>query len=241
MVKAVALSDVAGLKTGVSLDVTCSHPRPECNSTRAAFCLHPWSWLGGSMNDPTVQNIVRKLQDNDFYVVYYNSRGVGKSTGWPSLNGKAEGNDLKALVDQFLQGKPQINSVTFIGYSHGSLIATLHPVLPSHIKTSYILLSYPLSPRGLLTMFNTKTYSSALTSLLCDPGVNMLVIYGEQDDFTSKSKYDAWAESLRQTEGAKAQLEIVSVPKADHFWHSGPSKTTLMRTLETWLLKVTTD
>ncbi|KAF9234624.1 Alpha/Beta hydrolase protein [Melanogaster broomeanus] len=233
--------DVTPLRTGVALEVTTSHPAPECNSTRAAFCLHPWSWLGGSMYDPTVQTIVRSLKDNDFYVVYYNSRGVGKSTGWPSFTGKVEGSDLKELVHEFLEEHPQINSVTFIGYSHGSLIVTLHPVLPQHIKTSYVLLSYPLSPRGLLTMFNTKMYSSALTWLLRDAGVSLLVIYGDQDDFTSHSKYKAWTELLKKTEGAKAQLEIASVAKAGHFWHTESSRATLKRTLESWLMKVTAD
>ena len=62
----------------------------------------------------TVQTIVKYLQDNDFYVVYYNSRGVGKSTGWPSFTGKTEGSDLEVLVQHFLEGHPQVNSVTFI-------------------------------------------------------------------------------------------------------------------------------
>lgn len=62
----------------------------------------------------TVQTIVKSLQDNDFYVVYYNSRGVGKSTGSPSFTGKTEGSDLEVLVQRFLEGHPQVNSVTFI-------------------------------------------------------------------------------------------------------------------------------
>ncbi|KAF9223541.1 alpha/beta-hydrolase [Gyrodon lividus] len=233
--------EVTLLRTGVALEVAASYPPPNRNSTRAAFCLHPWSWLGGSMYDSTIQNIVKSLKDNDFYVVYYNSRGVGKSTGWPSFTGKAEGSDLKELVQQFLDHHPQIKSVTFIGYSHGSLIATLHPVLPSHIKTSYVLLSYPLSPRGLLTMFHTKVYASALTWLLRDASASLLVIYGDQDNFTSHSKYEAWTESLRKTEGAKAQLEILPVAQASHFWHTESSRATLKLTLEGWLMKVTAE
>ncbi|KIK96030.1 hypothetical protein PAXRUDRAFT_826414 [Paxillus rubicundulus Ve08.2h10] len=233
--------DVTLLKTGVALEVAASYPHADRKSTRAAFCLHPWSWLGGSMRDPTVQNIVKSLEDSDFYVVYYNSRGVGRSTGWPSFTGQAEGSDLKELVQQFLGEHPQVKSVTFIGYSHGSLIATLHSALPSHIKTSYVLLSYPLSPRGLLTMFHTKVYSSALTCLLRDASVSLLVVHGEQDEFTSRSKYEAWTESLRETEGVKAQLEVVSVVQAGHFWHTRSSRATLKRILESWLMKVTAE
>ncbi|KAG6374306.1 hypothetical protein JVT61DRAFT_4329 [Boletus reticuloceps] len=110
----VALYDIVPLKTGVALEVATSRPEQEHRCTRVAFCLHPWSRLGGCMYDPTVQTIVKCLQDNDFFVVYYNSRGVGQSTGWPSFNGKTEGSDLEALVQQFLEGHPQVKSVTFI-------------------------------------------------------------------------------------------------------------------------------
>ncbi|KAG9315081.1 hypothetical protein JVU11DRAFT_4193 [Chiua virens] len=61
-----------------------------------------------------VQTIVELLQDNDIYVVYYNSRGVGKSTGWPSFTGKTEGGDLEALVQHFLEKHSHVNDVTFI-------------------------------------------------------------------------------------------------------------------------------
>jgi alpha/beta superfamily hydrolase len=47
-------------------------------------------------------------------VIRYNSRGVGKSSGWPSLTGKAEGEDLKAVVQKFLAEKPEIDNVTII-------------------------------------------------------------------------------------------------------------------------------
>ncbi|KAF8556187.1 alpha/beta-hydrolase [Imleria badia] len=229
------MADIVPLKTGVALEVANSRPAQEHRCTRVAFCLHPWSRLGGCMYDSTVLTIVKCLQDNEFFVVYYNSRGVGKSTGWPSFTGKTEGSDLEALVQHFLEGHPQVNSVTFIGYSHGSLIVTLHPVLPSHIKTSYVLLSYPLGPRGLLTMFHSKMYSSALTSLLRDVRARLLIVHGDQDDFTSYSQYDTWTESLKTTQGVQAQLRIGTVAGAGHFWHTETSRAALRETLETFL------
>lgn len=77
-------------------------------------CFYLVCWPCQELGCRTVQTIVKSLEDNDFYVVYYNSRGVGKSTGWPSFTGKPEGDDLEALVQDFLQGHPQVNSVTFI-------------------------------------------------------------------------------------------------------------------------------
>jgi hypothetical protein len=42
-----------------------------------------------------LENIFRA---NAYHVLRYNSRGVGRSTGWPSLTGFNEGTDLVALV-----------------------------------------------------------------------------------------------------------------------------------------------
>ena len=108
-------------------------------------------------------------------------------------------------------------------------------MLPSHIKTSYVLLSYPLGPRGLLTMFHTKMYSSVLTSLLRDVRARLLVVHGDRDEFTSHSQYDTWTESLETTEGVRAQLRIVTVTGAGHFWHTETSSAALKETLENWL------
>ncbi|KAI6037677.1 Alpha/Beta hydrolase protein [Pisolithus marmoratus] len=222
------------LTTGVTLETAVVYPPPGSHSTRAVFCLHPWSWLGGCMDDPVIQSIVKLFARHNCYVVYYNSRGVGGSTGYPSFTGRQEGEDLQALVQQFLQKEAHITAVTIVGYSHGSLIATLHPTLIS-VKTSYVLLSYPLSPRGLLTLFHSGVYSTALDSLLCQSRASVLVIYGERDNFTSRTKYDVWTRSLRKASEGKAKLEVVSVAEADHFWRSGSARTTLKQTLEDWL------
>jgi len=187
------------------------------------------------MNDPTLDVLTKLLQNGDYHVIRYNSRGVGNSTGWPSLTGKAEGEDLKAVVQEFLAGKPEIDSLTIIGYSHGSLIASLHPVLNPNVKTSHILLSYPLSPRGLLTMFHAGMYASALRDLLCNPEARLLLIYGDKDEFTSKSKYDDWVDSCRRMDGLKAELDVVRVAGANHFWQSRDARTALERAVDSWL------
>lgn len=150
--------------------------------------------------------------------------------------------------------KPKIDSLTIIvsttefcdlmrgalihackGYSHGSLIASLHPVLNPNVKTSHILLSYPLSPRGLLTMFHAGMYASALRELLCNPEARLLLIYGDKDEFTSKSKYDEWVDSCRRIDGLKAELDVVRVTKANHFWQSRDARTALEQAVDSWL------
>jgi uncharacterized protein len=123
------------------------------------------------------------------------------------------------------------------GYSHGSLIASLQPVLPAPIKTSHILLSYPLSTRGLITLFHTSKYTSALTELINNPSSNTLIIFGTRDDFTGEGAYDGWVQTLqKEVEGGEGKgcLRFAKVDGATHFW-AGEYGRQLGRLIEAWL------
>ena len=117
------------------------------------------------------------------------------------------------------------------GYSHGSLIASMHPVRSKAfplVKLSHILLSYPLGPRSWLTLFHSSSYSEALEALVQHPDSNVLVIFGDQDEFTSQSKYATWASGL------KGNVKTVEVKDASHFW-SGRSGYELAEIVNKWL------
>ena len=124
-------------------------------------------------------------------------------------------------------------SLTFVvqGYSHGSLIASMHPVLSQAfplVKLSHILLSYPLGPRFWLTLFHSSTYSKALEELVQHPNSNVLIIFGDRDEFTSQSNYTTWASGL------KGNVKIVEVKDASHFW-LGRSGDELGEIVSKWL------
>lgn len=125
------------------------------------------------------------------------------------------------------------------GYSHGSLIASLVPLLPEStgIRVSHILLSYPLGPRAWLTAFRGAHYTSTLHALLHDPRANVLVIYADADEFTSVASYDAWAEGLRQEASGegKAELEVVRVEDANHFWSEAGAMEKMLQAVRDWL------
>jgi len=72
----------------------------------------------------------------------------------------------------------------------------MHPLLPAPLRTTHVLISYPLGPRGLLTAFRTQTYQRALEDLVRQQGARILLCQGDVDDFTGAEDYDAWAESL---------------------------------------------
>ena len=72
----------------------------------------------------------------------------------------------------------------------------MHPVLPAPLRTTHILISYPLGPRGLLTAFHSRTYQRALEDLVLQPRARVLLCQGDADDFTGAEAYDTWAEAL---------------------------------------------
>ncbi|KAJ3847317.1 Alpha/Beta hydrolase protein [Lentinula lateritia] len=220
--------DVSGITLkGEYLPPTIQQSTEEC--VKIAVCLHPWSWLGGNMHDPVLNIITQSLQIKDYHVFRYNSRGVGGSSGWPSLTGFTEGKDLEAVVDwslRYVQTHATSNAaditVTIIGYSYGSLIASLHPLMQNtQIKTSHILISYPLGPRSYLTLFRSSTYASKLQELIRSQDSNVLIIYSDQDEFTSAKSYESWVKELvelKKDEQGQRGLTLLCRSGASHFW-----------------------
>ncbi|KAI0925587.1 hypothetical protein AcW1_007991 [Taiwanofungus camphoratus] len=176
------------------------------------------------------------LQERGYHVLRYNSRGVGKSSGWPSLTGMREVQDLKELIQWALAYISSVVSVVVIGYSYGALIASLLPALPG-LRISHVLLSYPLGPRHWLTAFHGKAYTKALITLINNNRSNVLLLYGDCDEFTPAESYDAWAHKLvQETEGGQqGRLKIVKIDSGTHFWRESDCARRLIETIEQWL------
>lgn len=194
-----------------SLQIRYFNALPECNTAGAvklAVFLHPWSPLGGNMHDPVLSMIRRVFLAKGFSVLTYNSRF--------SMTGLPEAQDLKELVRGTITKLGRIDVLVLVGYSHGSLAASLHPLLPLPTKTFHVLVSYPLGVRSLLTIFNGSAYESGLKQLLQEVDSNVLVLYGDQDQFTSLRNYEQWTASLKGI--AKGQFLAHMVANTDHFW-----------------------
>jgi len=199
---------IIDLPSGLKLEATLTPPGPVTDmdeergvatlpGKRLAVCLHPWARLGGNMNDPVLQALVHPLTHYlKFHVLRYNARGVGRSSGWKSFTGLQEGEDLRELVQYALKRLGDVREVVLIGYSNGALAASMHPLLPVPLRTTHVLISYPLGPRGLLTAFRTRTYQRALEDLVRQPAARILLCQGDADDFTGAEDYDTWAEAL---------------------------------------------
>lgn len=49
-----------------------------------------------------------------------------------------------------------------------------------------------------LTFFNTSKYAAAFDKLLADPELDVLLVYGNHDQFFSLKKYEAWTARCRE-------------------------------------------
>ena len=228
------------------------HERPV-----SSLSIHRNVGLDDIEYNSVLQILTEPLLERGYDVIRYNSRGVGKSTGWASFTGHREGEDLKELVQWARNTIPNITSLVIAvrnllatslslfsdcwqGYSHGSLIASLHPILDD-VKTSHILLSYPMGPRHWLTAFRGHRYTTALQSLVNDPRSNVLIIYGDNDNFTTVESYDAWVASLRDVHPvgkaapSRGKLEVVKVRGASHFWREEEAVDRLIEVVRGWL------
>ncbi|KAI9458769.1 alpha/beta-hydrolase [Russula earlei] len=168
------------LPSGLKLEASLTPPGPVTEmdegrgvtAKRLAVFLHPWARLGGNMDDPILGSLLRPLTHYlKFYVLRYNARGVGLSSGWKSLTGLQEVEDLRELVKYALKRLGD-------GYSNGALTASMHPLLPAPLRTAHVLISYPLGPRALLTALRSRTYQRALEDLVRQPTARVLLCDG---------------------------------------------------------------
>jgi len=155
------------------------------------------------------------------------------------MTGMSESQDLQELIKRFATDIGSMDSIVILGYSYGSLIASLHPptlslngvhVVPVH----RVFLSYPLSPRPFLTFLNGTKYDKALREGSKGDNDNRgrkLLIYGTRDQFTSANVYRSWVEPLMKSEN----LCVEVVDGADHFWR-GESLHVLKNLVLLWLL-----
>ncbi|KAG8808539.1 hypothetical protein FRB91_004909 [Serendipita sp. 411] len=231
------------LPTGVTIEADLISPLPSASSVtpyRLAVLCHPWSWLGGRKEDPVLHRLVSPFLSRGYHVCLFNARGVGKSTKWPSFSGLTEVEDLKelvkALIEDISEGDRLVKEVVLLGYSHGSIAITHHPVHVkfkggSNIPVAHILLSYPLSPLPFLTTFHQGTHTEALKNLVSDRNSTVLIIYGTADQFTGEKRFQEWANVLK-SQGESVGIQVIE--GADHFWHGNAMKT-LLESVGAWL------
>ncbi|KPV77046.1 uncharacterized protein RHOBADRAFT_42259 [Rhodotorula graminis WP1] len=241
--------------------------RPTAAPRRAAALIaHPYGRLGGSKDDHVVRALADLLVDEGFLVVRYDARGAGESTGSTSWRGAAEAADFRELVDDLVLpllfprvAAPSSSATTYdlllCGYSFGSLAASSSPppaaptsapaaaaaaaAASSTLRTSYLLLSYPLSVLWALTALHPGPATTALRSLVERGEARVLAVHGTRDDFSGVERLRRWAADFERAAPARGQAEglwrAVEVEGADHFWRDGESKSEMLEAVRGWV------
>ncbi len=98
------------------------------------------------------------------------------------------------------------------------------------ITFRYILISPPIGVSWFLTPFRSRSFIESIKDVLSDNSSTptVLVIYGDQDNFTSVDNYEKW---LKELEGEEAKtsssLKVVKVEGGSHFWSTTHLQTLL--------------
>lgn len=134
-----------------------------------AYCLGPHTYTSYMTHYARVlMSLIEPLVRQKYHVVCYNSRGNGRSTGWSSLTGFSEAEDLKAVVNWLISQTSDIRSVVI-------LVSLLKPLLLS-ILSSFVVPCRGIhtvrsSPRCILSFLPLKRRTFCfLTHLAHGPG-----------------------------------------------------------------------
>lgn len=67
---------------------------------------------------------------------------------------------------------------------------------------------------------------------------NTLAIWGDQDQFTSATKFRKWSDELKSIGSGENQWKGVEIEGADHFWGSSEKKEKMLNSIGTWLNEI---
>ncbi|KAJ3208189.1 hypothetical protein HDU82_002821 [Entophlyctis luteolus] len=211
---------------GVVIDARIGMPPSASNNPVSAtaaiprrpdVCLmvtHPYGRLGGNLHNNVVDAVVRAF-GYSFITVRFNFRGVGQSSGRPSVSGKGELDDL-LCVWRYVRDRADLRPRFFIvvGYSYGCI-----PVCAAAAEIEgcigVVAISFPASVMWFLTMGNSNKYLDALKQL--PSSVPKLFIMGSRDNFTALKSFNQFVSSIPE----RKHVDIVD--GADHFWFENES------------------
>ncbi|RUS35202.1 Alpha/Beta hydrolase protein [Jimgerdemannia flammicorona] len=201
---------------------------------------HPYTPLGGSMQDHLVQFLHEHFSaERGFVTASFNFRGAGRSGGHTTWTAHPEAGDYKTIVDFLIKGGgpvapadvssssmvvlPKPTKMIIAGYSYGSMIAAaIDPSNYPNLTLTYILLSHPQSVYWALASWGSSHFRARANALLAGvpvvgapprPPPRVLLVMGTKDNFTGIAAFRRWT-AARRRDG----LVVREVEGADHFW-----------------------
>lgn len=177
-------------------------------SALAVIC-HPHPLHGGALTNKVVHQLARTFLQQGAVTVRFNFRGVGESEG-AFDDGRGELADLLAVVDWASQRWPHLQ-LWLGGFSFGGIIA--------------IRAAMDLQLDRLVTVAPAISYLPDMKPDL--PGLDWLLVQGEEDDIVSTESVVRWAESLPN------RPTMALVAGTGHFFH-GRLNDLKQAMLDTW-------
>ncbi|XP_016499926.1 uncharacterized protein LOC107818428 isoform X1 [Nicotiana tabacum] len=163
---------------GVKLHTTFFKPNQyeeeEEENSWVVILVHPYSILGGSQG--LLRGIANGLSRKGYKAVTFDMRGVGRSTGKPSIFGFKEIKDVVAVCKWSLENL-SVNKILLVGSSAGAPIAGSAVNQVEQI-VGYVSIGYPF---GLLASI---LFGQHHKNVLKSPKPKLFIM-GTQDGFTS--------------------------------------------------------
>ncbi len=180
-----------------------------------ALVLHPHPLYGGTMNNKIVYKLFQAFQNNNFSVLRFNFRGVGRSLG-KFDNGIGELSDAATALDWLQQYNPDASTCWISGFSFGSWIALQLMMRRPEIE-GFVAVSPPAN------MYDFSFLSPCPAS--------GLIAQGDKDDIVKQEEVSRFAEKLKAQK--YSQIEYKVFEGADHYFRN--SQEELGKSLEAYV------
>ncbi len=163
-----------------------------------AIVLHPHPLQGGTMNNRVTVALYNSFVENDFSVIRFNFRGVGKSEG-VFAKGEGELTDTAAVLDWIQSINPGTRPIWIAGFSFGALIGM--QLLMRRPEISGFVSVYP--PADICDF-----------SFLAPCPVSGLIINGTEDRICPPEPVEKLVEKLNSQRGISISHKLIE--NCDH-------------------------
>jgi alpha/beta superfamily hydrolase len=179
--------------------------------------LHPHPEYGGTMNNRVVNSVFNTFVKNNFSVLKFNFRGVGKSEG-KFDNGLGELADAASALDFIQRNNQNSNESWIVGYSFGSFIG-----MQLLMRRPEIFRFVSIAPQPNIFDFN----------FLAPCPTSGLIVYGTEDQLVPIDSIKTLKAKLLAQKNITVEFD--EIKNCNHFFLN--HEKTLIQILEKYLRK----
>lgn len=187
------------VKNQETIEVETTSPSHFSGLTKVILICHPHPLRGGTMHNKVVTTLVKTFDEQGYYTVRFNFRGVGKSEG-VHAEGLGETDDAVFLLDWITQVLPDAD-IYLAGFSFGAYVAYRVATITRYsdkIKHLYLVAPPVFYPEFIG---------------LPSPCMPWTVIQGDEDEIVNAADVLTWAEEKTN------KPTILYFKKTTHFFH----------------------